>query len=72
MEPQQGGEIFQIVFLMVTQIPLALVVYGWGKRMESGNSLSIVLTLIPGIGYFYFYWFAYKTVRYLLDKVSER
>ena len=72
MEPQQGGELFQIIFLMLTQIPLALVVYGWGKRMEPRSNLPVFLTLIPGFGYFYFYWFTYKTIRYLLDKVSDQ
>lgn len=72
MEPTSaGGALFQIIFLVLTQVPFAMIVYGWGKRMQPSVGVrSIFLALVPLIGYFYFYWFAYKTVRYLLDKVA--
>lgn len=70
--PQAGGELFQIAFLMLTQIPMALIIHGWGKRMQPpARATSVVLALIPGFGYLYFYWFVYKTVRYLLDRVAD-
>jgi len=72
MEVQGGGELFQIIFLMLTQIPLALVVYGWGKRMEPKSRLPVILTLIPGFGYLYFYWFTYKTTHYVSVKAAEK
>jgi hypothetical protein len=64
-----SGELFQIAFTLVFQIPLALVVWGWGRRYDKRYVLATILTLIPLIGVFYFYWYIYKTVRYLLDKV---
>jgi len=73
MEPNSaGGDIFQILFLTVTQIPYALFVYGWGKRREPGRVAPVIYTLIPGVGYVYFAFYFYKTIAYLLDKVADK
>jgi hypothetical protein len=71
MEAVSGGEIFQILLFMVWQIPFVLAVYGFSKRMTPKSYVPVIITAIPGIGFFYFYWFCYKTVRYLLDKFVD-
>lgn len=62
-------ELFQIMFTLVFQVPMALVVFGWGRRYDKRYVLATIVTLIPVIGALYFYWYIYKTVRYLLDRL---
>lgn len=71
MESAQGGELFQIFFLMGTQIVLALIAYSWGKRMSPSRKGRALICLVPIFGYLYFQWLLYTTIVYLLDKTSD-
>ena len=70
--PAPGGEILQILFTLLIQVPYALMVYGWGKRMEPGRLAPVFFTLIPVVGYVYFAFYVYNTISYLLDKAAEK
>jgi len=67
-EPSMTYNLVPYYFMLV---PALLVISGFSKRMGGRVWVSVVLTCIPIFGYFYFFYYCYRTVIYLLDTTNS-
>ena len=61
---------FNLILYFIINIPIVLFVYGISKRLPGGWKKPTLLTCIPTFGWFYAYYFTYRTFTYVLDELN--
>ena len=71
MEPGGFGEIAGFIPLFIFGIPFAIGNYFLAKSMDRSIALWVILSLVPVVNIFFFYFVAYVVILFLIRRLNE-